>query len=552
MAINRKDVQKWTEWLVQIPSVVNTKGEADVARQLYEELKGWPYFQKHPEQIWLQPSGESSIERYNVVALVTATNQVSETTLLLGHIDTVGVDDYAQLKDVATEPAVLKERMKKQSHLPESVQQHLHDEGWMFGRGSCDMKSGVAANLAILRHFSESPEMMQGNLLLVAECDEEDSSNGILAAVPFLNQLAKERDLSITAAINTDFVTARSEGDPNRYIYLGTVGKLLPSFYVVGKETHVGQAFDGFDPNLLLSELTREIDYNPDLCDEMYGEVTPPPVSLKQTDLKPYYDVQTPLAGFAYYNFLVHSLSPKEVLDLLKERATTAFERAIQTYESRYKTYCERTNTNPKELNLQPRVYTYQEYMEYVIAKQGKEIIESAMQAKAKELLNSDLDIRYFCCRMVEELHRFDENREPVCILFYSSLYSPRVALSSQQPYEERLMKAVEEAVANVKDRCPQPIEVRQFFPYISDMSFVKLSDDEEGIHGYIDNMPAWGSKHTVPFDEIRQLNVPIVNIGPYGFDAHKKWERVELTYSLEVVPEIMLSVIHNLWSYKG
>lgn len=549
MTFKREDLLKWTEWLVRIPSVVNTKGEAEVAKQLYEQLKSWPYFQKHPDQLWLQPTNEPSMERFNVVALVTASVPVTQTTLLLGHIDTVGVDDYGQLKDVATDPVSLKERMQKLSYLPAAVKQHLHDEDWMFGRGSCDMKSGVAANLAILRHFSDNPESMQGNILLVAECDEEDSSNGVLAAVPFINEIAEERNLSITAAINTDFVTARSEGDPNRYIYLGTVGKLLPSFFVVGKETHVGQPFDGFDPNLLLAELTREIDYNPDLCDEMYGEVTPAPVSLKQTDLKPYYDVQTPLAGFAYYNFLVHSLSPKEVMELLKERAIVAFERAIQTYQERYTAYCARINIEPKVANIQPRVYTYQEYREYVSSQQSSEVVEAALEKKAKELLNSDLDIRYFCCRMVEELHRYDENREPVCILFYSSLYSPRVALSSEQPLEQRLCKAVEEAVAQVQDSYPHPIEIRQFFPYISDMSFVKLSDNEEGIQGYIDNMPAWGSKHTVPFEAIRQLNVPIVNIGPYGFDAHKKWERVELTYSMETVPNLMLSVIHNLWS---
>lgn len=550
MIVDRKQIAQWTEWLVQMESVVNTEGEAEIAHRLYEELRTWDYFRKHPEQIWLQPTGEADRTRYNVIALVKADTPAEDTTLLIGHLDTVGIDDFGQLRQAATQPSLLREQMKQQKNLPLLVAQHLADEDWMFGRGTTDMKSGVAANLAILKHYSSHPEKMRGNLILLAECDEEDSSNGILAAVPFLNQIAKQQGLSIRAAINSDYMTARHEADPNRYIYLGTVGKLLPSVFVTGKETHVGQPFDGFDPNLLLSEITREIDYNPELCDEMFGEVTPPPVSLKQTDLKPYYDVQTPLAGFAYYNFLVYSLSPFEVMEKLKKCTEKAFQRAIESYRERYHGYCRLTGTAPQPLQLGPRIYSYQEYYAELLEKHG-ENLKQALADKADELMRSNLDIRFYCCRLVEELHRWDENKDPVCVWFYSSLYSPRVALSTDVPAERRLQLAVEAAVEKVQPAYANPIAIRQFFPYISDMSFVKLSDDERGIEGYTANMPAWGKKLTVPFDEIRKLDVPVVNIGPYGFDAHKKWERLECTYSLEIVPQLMHHVIEYLWDHK-
>lgn len=550
MIVNREQIKRWTEWLIEIESVVNTQGEATIAQHLYEEIQQWEYFREHPDHLWLQPTGEEGRTRYNVIALVKADGDVQETTLLLGHIDTVGIDDYGQLRDVAIHPAELRDRMGNMLNLPPQVRRHLEDEDWMFGRGSSDMKSGVAANLAVLHHYSQRTDTMKGNLLLVAECDEEDSSNGVLAAVPFLNRLAEQEGMRISSAINSDFVTARYEGDPNRYIYMGTVGKLLPTVFVSGKETHVGQAFDGFDPNLLLAEITREIDYNPELCDEMYGEVTPPPVSLKQTDLKPYYDVQTPLAAFAYYNFLVYSLSPRDVMEKLKACVTKAFERTLEQYHSRYLQYCSLTGTTPRELEMQPRVYSYQEYYSYLTERHGEKI-EKAIHQKAAELSQDpSLDIRWYCCRLVEELHCWDDNKEPVCVLFYSSLYSPRVALSADDPLERRLQSAVEHAVREVQPTYAHPIAIRQFFPYISDMSFVALSDDEEGIEGYTANMPAWGNKHRVPFEEIRKLDVPIVNIGPYGFDAHKKWERMECTYSLEIVPKLMHQVIEYLWNH--
>lgn len=549
MESNQQDTRYWTQWLVEMESVVGTPGEAHIARQLYEKLSSWPYFRNHPGNLWLQPTGESGITRYNVIALVRAEAATKETTMLIGHLDTVGIDDYGLMKPVATKPKELRQMMKQASQLPEEVKAHLDDPDWMFGRGSVDMKSGVAANLAVLNYYCEHPEERTGNLLLVAECDEEDGSNGILAAVPFINRLAETEELEITAAINSDTVMARYPGDPHRYIYLGTVGKLLPSFYVSGKETHVGQAFDGFDPNLILSELTRELDYNPELCDELFGEVTPPPVSLKQTDLKPYYDVQTPLSGFAYYNFLVHSWSPKDVMEKMRESATRAFQRALASYQERYLAYCHRLGQEPAEVRLQPRVYTYGEYLQSLQAIHGEQL-SNALREKTQALMEEpDLDVRWYCCRMVEELHRWDLNKDPVCIIFYSSLYSPRVALSLDNPRDRRLQEAVEVAVETVQPTYANPIEIRQFFPYISDMSFVTLSDDRAGIEGYTANMPAWGTRHYVPFDEIRKLNVPIVNIGPYGFDAHKKWERVECTYSFKIVPELMKQVIAHLWS---
>lgn len=229
MQFDRNQILRWTEWLVKIESVVNTAGEAMIAQHLYEELRKWDYFRRHPAYLWLQPTGEEGLTRYNVIALVKADLATVETTLLLGHIDTVGIDDFGQLRDNAINPSVLREKMKEQQNLPPLVTAHLEDEDWMFGRGTSDMKSGVAANLAILQHFSQHTDSMKGNILLVTECDEEDSSNGVLAAVPFVNQLAKREGLSISAAINSDFVTARYESDPHRYIYMGTVGKLRKS-----------------------------------------------------------------------------------------------------------------------------------------------------------------------------------------------------------------------------------------------------------------------------------------------------------------------------------
>jgi arginine utilization protein RocB len=52
-------------------------------------------------------------------------------------------------------------------------------------------------------------------------------------------------------------------------------------------------------------------------------------------------------------------------------------------------------------------------------------------------------------------------------------------------------------------------------------MSFVALSDDDIGTQAVSKNNPSWGTKHYVEYRDIRDINVPVINIDPYGFGAH-------------------------------
>ncbi|SFJ07460.1 M20/M25/M40 family metallo-hydrolase [Thermoflavimicrobium dichotomicum] len=543
----QEEVYQITKELVQYPSIVGTIGERNIAYHIYEMLEKIPYFQEHPSYLKLVPTIQDDRERYNVLALIKGADCSKEdTVILMGHIDTVGVEDYGKWKRLAFSPDELLAEWKKEK-IPASVQADLATGNWLPGRGVLDMKSGVAINIALIRYFAEHYRNLQGNILFVATCDEENNSRGILSALKEINYLSKKEKLRYIAAINQDYTSPRYDGDPSRYIYLGTVGKLLPSFFVVGKETHVGQAFEGFDPNLLLSELTHRLDYNPECCDEMFGEVTLPPVSLKQTDLKQQYDVQTPGAAFAYYNFFVHSWSPQEVLERLRKVAMTAFEVAISKYQSRYRAFCELSGQPYQPIQLKPRVYTYEEF--YNKCRKKYPDFERKMLHFAMNLLNDEsLDLRDYSRRIVEELWKWGGDNEPAIILFYSSYYIPRVVLSEEEERGARLIQAVKKAVQDLKNEYNQPLQIRKFFPYISDMSFVAISDSEQQVQSFEKNMPAWGLKHPFDMEEIRKLDVPVINIGPYGKDAHKPWERVEIYYSMQIAPNLTYRVIQHLF----
>jgi arginine utilization protein RocB len=546
----RDEVLFYTKQLVNIGSIVNTNGENEIAQALYTMISSFPYFIENPTHV-IKPQTKNDVhERYNVLAFVKGRKGNSNrTAILMGHLDTVGIDDFTQLADFAFDPDQLLVELKKEK-LPPLVHEHAQSGDWMFGRGVLDMKSGVASNLYLLKYFSEHPEELEGNLVFLAECDEEDSSYGILSAVKDLNAWKEEHGFEYVAAVNSDFVSPRFPGDKNRYIYKGTVGKLLPSFYITGAETHVGSAFEGLDPNLIASELTRQIDYNPELCNEAFGETTMPPVSLKQMDLKPNYTVQTALAAYVYYNFFIHSWTPKYVLEKLKEQAHIAFEKALKLYEERYQQFCKISREPGREIQWKPRVMTYEEMEAQLIKAHGTEFTAHMVEFKDHLLLDASLDLRMYAARVVEEAWKWMPDQSPAIVIFYSSLYSPRIEVAGETEDERKLVEALAAAVEQVQPEYEGPIEIRSFFPYISDMSFVALSDDDEALDFASRNNPSWGTKFFVDYQEIRELNVPVINIGPYGLDAHKRYERMEIDYSVKIVPNLTYEVLRKVLAH--
>lgn len=543
----RDDVLFYTKQLVNIESVVNTDGEKEISQAVHTLISSFPYFQEHPGQIIKQQTIADEQERYNVIAYVKGTKKESDKTIILmGHMDTVGVEDFNQLKDKACNPDVLMEALKEEE-LPSGVADHLHSGDYLFGRGVLDMKSGIASHLYLLKYYSEHPDELEGNLVVVIECDEEDSSHGILSALKELKAFKEQENFDYIAAINADFVSPRYEGDENRYIYKGTVGKLLPSFFITGAETHVGSCFEGIDPNFIAAELTKQISYNPELCNEAYGETTVPPVSLKQTDLKPAYTVQTALSAYVYYNFFIHSWSPKDVLEKLQKQAETAFSNALADYRKKYEAFSKASGQPFTEVAWKTRVMTYEEMDKLLTEEHGESYTIHMKQFKEQLMLDETLDTRMYAAKVVEEAWKWMTDKDPAIIMFYSSLYSPRIEVTGKNEKEDRLIRALENAVETVRPEYEHKIVTKSFFPYISDMSFVALSDDEEGLSAVSSNNPAWGTKHYVNYQDIRDINVPVINIGPYGMDAHKQYERMELKYSLEVVPALTNHVIQDL-----
>lgn len=235
--------------LVAQKSIVETDDEVTMSDKVYEIMSRMDYYKKHPEKLYFVPAKNDKWNRKIVVAIMNGEKKPSnKTVVFIGHTDTVGISDYGNLAEYATKPDELVEKLKEVS-LRQEVKDDMASGKYIFGRGIFDMKSGDANVMGIMEEVSKDIENFEGNIIFAAVCDEEGNSQGMLAFVPELIRLKKEFGYDYQAMLDPDYIAPAYPGDPNVYQYIGTVGKLMPTFYVVGKETHVDESFSGLDPN---------------------------------------------------------------------------------------------------------------------------------------------------------------------------------------------------------------------------------------------------------------------------------------------------------------
>lgn len=583
MADNKwyEDVKNITTRLVRINSISpNVEGENACAAEIFKIL----------EAQGLKPAyWEISDGRRNVWAMIDGgavppdSNKIPTVTLI-GHLDTGDVQDYGSEFDPfdpETLQDVLFDRYKK---IPDAEDELLLDAGsgdWMFGRGSLDMKSGVAAQLVVMGALAKVKDSLPGNVVIVTTPDEEVESAGIMATVEELVKLRDTHHLDYIGVINSDYTAPREPGDDNRYIYRGTTGKVLTCFYILGCETHVGEAFRGLDANLIAANLIQATNLNVELCDEADGEITAPPATQKQRDYKVRYDAQTPISSVVYCSVLTHGRTPQDILVQMVAAAGQALSSTNHKRVVQWGEYAKRQNQALAIEDLGGSVWTYQQLYETVeeklgptkpglqqqieerafgYVKQARQMLGQLSQRERDFLIDNGqlvgLDSREKSLIMVRALveianrENILDRRKPAIVVYFAPPFFPPVRGNK----DARLNQAI---AAEVNTGMYGDIQLKGFYPYVSDLSYMRVDDAVyESLPILKKNFPLWRDSgedvsenlrneyFTIPFDLIHKLDCDVANIGPWGKEAHSKGERVYMPYSFETVPELLYNVI--------
>lgn len=520
--------------LVGKQSITGTHEEIEMAELIHSTLQKLPYFKENPNHLTLHPIQDG---RLFVTALVKKSN-VKKTIILLSHFDVVEVGDYGNFQDLAFSPRELTGKYQQNKHLfPEHVQKDLGSEDWIFGRGSMDMKAGLTLQMSMLERAANGE--FDGNLLLVSVPDEEVNSAGMIGAVPALVDLAAKHDLEYSACLNSEPMFSKYPGDDNFYMYTGSIGKVLPGFLCQGKETHVGEPFSGLNANLMVSELTKLLELNTEFCEVVDGEVTPPPTSLMQRDLKEEYSVQIPHTAAVLYNVLFMKRSLQELTELLMKQVNMAAKNIEAHYDNKVEQY--RQLENFAETKIKVNVFTYEQLLKLAIEKHGTEVVEK----RQNELISKrvDEDDREFSIQLVQDVMTLCKEHSPMIVLFYSAPYYPSV-LSS---HVELISETKDKLLTYAKEVFDINIKPLHYFSGLSDLSFVGLSGKKEELKPLLVNMPIFKKGYELPIDELEKLQVPVLNVGPFGKDAHQWTERLHVPISFEIFPDLISQTIKSL-----
>ncbi|WP_278524483.1 M20/M25/M40 family metallo-hydrolase [Clostridium cochlearium] len=399
--------------LVSVPGIAGTKSEGLTAEKTLSILEDIPYFQQHRENLNLIKIKSDPLNRSFVSALFCSSKPSKKTIILTGHLDVVDIEDYGHLKELAFNPIELKKRIKELP-LDKDAINDLESGDYIFGRGTADMKFGLALHIELLRELSLRDDF-EGNILFLAVPGEESNSEGMLAAVPHLLKLNKKYGYKYIGLFVSECCIPKEIGDETKRIYLGTAGKVMPLFLFVGKETHVYESFSGLNPNLLATELNRLLELNPDFCDINKGNITPPPTCLKQTDLKELYSVQTPLMAASYYNVLTLNLSIDELIEKLKNLCFQAFHNTLNIIEKSVNKFASISNRNSLREEFEPKVLTYEEVYKKVKETLGDKF-DTYIQGKIEQWINENMDLQTIAINIMKETYLNYSDKSPAII----------------------------------------------------------------------------------------------------------------------------------------
>jgi arginine utilization protein RocB len=516
--------------LVSIPSISRSEEEKKVPEFLYNETMKLDYFKKNSNHVKKCYFNDNSSY---FSALVKKPN-TKKTVILISHFDVVGVDDFGEQKEHAFSIDKMTEFYKSNGHLLAShIQEEIKEGNWVFGRGSMDMKAGLVVEMGIMEKASLGH--FDGNLLLITVSDEEVSSNGMLHAVEEIKKLKEEHELEYLFCLNTEPSFKEHPYDQNKYLYTGTIGKLMPSFYLKGQETHVGEPFAGLNASYMCSVLTEALELCSDFQEEVEGEKTQVLTNLMMRDLKPFYNVQTPVAAVSMFNLLYMEQSLEEITNRLLIKTKDISHMIIKRYHERAK------KAGVKGLDFQIHVVTWQEAYKKAIGHVGEN--------KLTEIINQTneryqhLDEREKTLKIVESVTALIPGKNPMIVFYYSPPFYPAVSSRNND-----LIKNLSEYIMKMtREKFDIDLEKRCFFQGLCDLSYVSINDPNVG--ALTDNMPLFNKGYNIPFDTISQFDFPVMNLGPYGSDPHQKTERLELDFSFETLPEIIESLLNKAFS---
>jgi arginine utilization protein RocB len=511
--------------LVKIDSVTASfDGEKRAAEFIYEWLSKLEYFVKYPEKLnRIDVKGKNY---FAVSAIVHAAKPTNRTVILTGHYDVVDALDCGAIKEWAYDPEEYTRRIAGLK-ISDEAREDLETGRFLFGRGVADMKLGIATEMILLKQFSEDTNLYDVNIMFLVVPDEEGDSFGMRAAVEPLWRM-QEQGHEFVVYLNTEPSFVEGEHSNSPAVYNGTIGKLMPFFMCVGKETHVGKYSEGLNSLLIASYLNIIVEGR-----DMRT------ACLYMRDQRRSYAVTLPERTAVYFNHLYplsSNTTPAALIEVMKEDASVALLRAFE----HYKTNCQ------AGMNWAPRVFSVEDLIEHVSKRENidKVLLLDKLAGELPEGLSGEREKNI---EIVSRLLDASAEKGPLVVVGFLPPFYPARENSCSEPAGRHIEEAIDKLTDYAKREYSLSVYRAGIMGGVTDLSFTGFRGNAEELLPLASNMPLWGRGYEIPLAALSQIDIPVMNFGPLGKDCHKMTERVELDYSLNIYPQLLRFLISEL-----
>lgn len=149
------------------------------------------------------------------------------------------------------------------------------EDGWLYGRGATDMKSGVAAFVAAaIDHVTDTPP--EGAILIAITGDEEGPGrDGTIAILDWMDATGEQMDICIVG----EPTSVETIGD---MVKIGRRGSMTAHFEVIGKQGHSAYLHKALNPMPAVALLAHRLSSH--VLDEGTDHFDPSTLSVTTID----------------------------------------------------------------------------------------------------------------------------------------------------------------------------------------------------------------------------------------------------------------------------
>ncbi|HQQ11508.1 MAG TPA: hypothetical protein PLH45_08810, partial [Synergistales bacterium] len=265
----------------------------------------------------------------------------------------------------------------------------------------------------------------------------------------------------------------------------------------------------------------------------------------RQMDLRREYSATIMTKAFAFYSYLTSTKLPGQILSEMRGIAMEALEASIERYRENTGSFAAMGGSTSKPRDWEPTVVSFEELSDMAEKALGDGYARFVDETIGSAPEGSDERVR--AALLVESMVELCGIPGPMAVIGFLPPWYPHRSNQGETRGDKVVADAASAAAGEMERRFGLPLDIRPFFEGVSDLSYCGFQGDSSEMEAFARNMPGWGRPYRIPTEALAELDIPILNLGTVGKDAHKNTERIHLPFMLEIFPNILRFVVERI-----